>query len=88
MHQILPRRGLATSPSWILFPFLLCSLLGRFGVAFLGFAFNLDDTVYHIDPLTQPDWVNGSLDAAPMLLAVDGQNIGQLSFALVHVSED
>jgi len=45
-----------------LFLFLLCSLFGRFGVAFLGFAFNLEETSKYTPPLFRPDWMNGTLE--------------------------
>jgi len=44
------------------FLFLLCSLVGRFGVAFLGFGFNLEDTSFHEETIFRPDWVNGTLN--------------------------
>jgi len=50
------------STALLLFLFLLCSLLGRFGVAFLGFAYNIDVDPYSDAPLFRPDWENGSLN--------------------------
>ena len=41
--------------------YLLCSLFGRFGVAFLGLTFNLDDSPVNIPPLSAPAWENGTL---------------------------
>lgn len=84
MYQIRIRQG-RVATTWVLFVFLLCCLFGRFGVAFLGFAFNLEDHPYYIPPTVRPDWENGTVngdDSFQMALAsgqapVDGQPIGQ-----------
>ena len=34
------------------------SICGRFGVALLGFAYNIDDNIVHTSQLFRPDWVN------------------------------
>ena len=70
MHQASTRQGLAAPTTWVLFLFLLCSLLGRFGVAFLGFAFNLDNvgTTKYQPPLFKTDWVNMTLQSAKIAL--------------------
>ena len=62
MPQVRTRQALATPTTWVLFLFLICSLLGRFGVAFLGFAFNLEENAYYIPPLSRPDWRNGTVN--------------------------
>jgi len=49
------------STTLLLFLFLLFSLLGRFGVALLGFAYNLKVNLYSEGPLFRPDWGNGTL---------------------------
>jgi len=86
MHQVGTRRGLAASTTWVLFLFLLCSLIGIFGVALLGFAFNLEENPNFNQPLCKTDWVNGTMngdDSIPMALAsklglaAQGQHIGQ-----------
>jgi len=72
IHQVRTRRGLGASTTWVLFLFLVCSLLGRFGVAFLGFAFNLEEKPYYTHRLFRPDWVNGAVngdDSVRMALA-------------------
>lgn len=61
MHRVHTWQGLVTSTTGVLVLFLLCSLVGRFGVAFLGFGFSLDDTLIYIPPLSRPDWRNGSI---------------------------
>ena len=61
MHQARTRQGLVSPTTWVLFLFLICSLCGRFGVAFLGFAFNLEDKAFHHAPIVRPDWVNGMI---------------------------
>jgi len=61
MHQVRTRQGLVSPTTWVLFLFLICSLCGRFGVAFLGFAFNLEDKVFHHNAIVRPDWVNGTI---------------------------
>lgn len=69
IQQARTRRGSTTS---VLFLFLVCSLLGRFGVAFLGFAFNLEEKPYYTHRLFRPDWVNGTVngdDSVRMALA-------------------
>ena len=62
IHQVRPRRKRVASTTWILFLFLLCSLVGRFGVAFLGFAFNIEDRLHYIPPLFRPNWENGTVN--------------------------
>ena len=67
--------------------YLLCSLLGRFGVAFLGLTFNLEDTPDYKPSLFRPDWQNGTLHRDNSietamglelnLAANDEQNMGQ-----------
>ena len=42
--------------------FLFTSLVGSFGIAFLGFAFAIDDTPKHTAALYRPDWVNATLN--------------------------
>ena len=66
MHRIRTRQGLVAPTTWVLFVFLLCSVAGRFGVALLGFAFNLDDTSFVTSAYFRPDWVNGTMN---MILA-------------------
>ncbi|KAF8423516.1 hypothetical protein EV426DRAFT_700129 [Tirmania nivea] len=62
MHQVRTRRGLVTPTTWVLFLYLLGSVFGRFGVAFLGFAVNLDDSAVYTPPLFRPNWANGTVD--------------------------
>jgi len=85
LHQVRTRQGRFAPMTWVLFLFLLCSLLSRFGVAFLGFAFNLEDTPYYNAPVLRPDWVNGTVNgdtsiqmamASALGLPVHEQNIG------------
>lgn len=45
-------------PSFLVVCFLICSVCGRFGVALLGFAYNMDEIIHHRDPLYRPDWAN------------------------------
>ena len=40
----------------VVFVFMVVSVLGRFGVALLGFAYNLEDTPYVKEALYRPDW--------------------------------
>ena len=37
-------------------------MFGRFGVAFLGFAFNLENKPFHDAPILRPDWAKGTLN--------------------------
>ena len=60
-HRVRTRKGVVSLTTWVLYLFLLCSILGRFGVAFLGFAFNLDDNPYYYHPIVRADWVNGTV---------------------------
>jgi len=72
IHQFHTRKGLVSFNTWVLFLFLLCSVIGRFGVAFLGFAFNLEDSPNYIPRLFMPDWGNGTVggnDSIEMALA-------------------
>ena len=39
--------------------YLITSLIGRFGVGFIGLTFNLNVEVSYIAPLMRPDWSNG-----------------------------
>ena len=72
VHQVRTRQGLVASTTWVLLLFLLCSLLGRFGVSLLGFAFNLEDSPFYDPPLFRSDWANATLggdDSIVMALA-------------------
>ena len=72
VHQARTRQGIASLTTWVLFLFLLCSLIGRFGIAFLGFAYNLEEMPYFISPILRPDWDNGTVngdDSIQMALA-------------------
>ena len=84
MHQVRTRQGLVAPTTWVLLLFLLCSLLGRFGVALLGFAFNLEDTAFYEPPHFRPDWANMTLgrdDSIAMALVsqfgASSQQIGE-----------
>ncbi|KAF8423515.1 hypothetical protein EV426DRAFT_115312 [Tirmania nivea] len=61
MHQVRTQRGFASPTTWILFLFLLFSVFGRFGVAFLGFTYTLEDRSNYTPPLTRPNWANGTI---------------------------
>jgi len=61
IHQFRPLQRLATAAAWVLFLFLLCSLVGRFGVAFLGFAFVLEDIPHYTPALFRPNWETGTV---------------------------
>lgn len=50
--------GLRSVQTYIVLLFLICSIFGRFGVALLGLAFNLEDTPHYIPPRFRPDWVH------------------------------
>lgn len=73
--------------------YLLCSILGRFGVAFLGLTFNLDDAPFYRPPLSIPDWgsktlhrdnsVQKELDSV-LDLATQRQNIDATRAALAN----
>ncbi|RPB29215.1 hypothetical protein L211DRAFT_864775 [Terfezia boudieri ATCC MYA-4762] len=76
MHEIRTRRGLVASGTLMLFLFLLCSLLGRFGIAFLGLAFNLDDSPHFTPPLFRPDWKNGTLSKDSSVLTDLASELG------------
>lgn len=65
IHQVRTRRGLAASTTWVLLLFLLCSLVGRFGVSFLGFSFNLEESPFYGPPLFRPNWANGTVNPGP-----------------------
>lgn len=45
----------------VIFLYLLCSICGRFGVAFLGFGYTLEITVEYTPPQLRPDWENLTL---------------------------
>jgi len=62
MRQVRSHRGLIAPTTWVLFLFLLGSIVGRFGVAFLGFAVNLDDSALYTPPLFRPNWANGTVN--------------------------
>ena len=55
IHQVRTRRGLVAPTTWLLFLFVLCSVVGRFGVALLGFAFNLEETPLYSAPVYRPN---------------------------------
>ena len=61
-HQVKARGRHITRTTLVLFLYLICSIVGRFGVAFLGFAFNLDETPLYTQPLLRPNWVNGTVN--------------------------
>jgi len=61
MNQVRTQQ-LASLTTWLLLVFLLCSLLGRFGVALLGFAFTIEDNSVYEAPILRPDWANGTLN--------------------------
>ena len=61
MSQVRSRRGLAAPTTWVLFLFLLGSLVGRFGIAFLGFSFILDDSLLYTEAIFRPNWANGTV---------------------------
>ena len=61
VHQVRTRQAMVSLTTWLLFLFLLCSVLGRFGVASLGFAFNLEESPNYYPPLFRPDWANGTV---------------------------
>ena len=77
MHQIHTREGLVTPTTWVLFLFLLCSVAGRFGVAVLGFAFNLDESPFYTPPLLRPDWANGAVNSDGLTLASESNFTSQ-----------
>jgi len=84
VHQVRTRRGVVAPTTWVLFLFLLCSFLGRFGVAFLGFAFNPEENPHYTPPLFTPDWVNGTVnedDSMRIALA------SKLGLAAQHIGE-
>ena len=60
IQQVRIRQRLGTPNTWVLCLFVLCSLAGRFGVAFLGFSFNLEETPHVEHALLRPNWVNGT----------------------------
>ena len=78
VHQARTRRGLVTPTTWVLLLFLFCSLGGRFGVAFLGFAFNLEETPHYTPPLFRPNWANGTVDSGSSYDTVLPQSIAGL----------
>ena len=45
--------------SFIISVYLITSLTGRFGVGFVGLAFNLQEEGSFIAPLMRPDWHDG-----------------------------
>jgi len=61
IHQIRTRRGFAAPTTWVLLLFVFCSVVGRFGVAFIGFAFTLEETPLYTPQLLRPNWVNGTI---------------------------
>ena len=65
IHQVNTRRERFAPTTWILFLFLLSSLVGRFGVAFIGFAFNIEDRSHYTAPLFRPNWTNGTVNSNP-----------------------
>ena len=62
IHQARTRRGLGTPATWVLFLYVFCSVAGRFGVAFLGFAFNLEDSPVYTPALLRPNWEGGTVN--------------------------
>ncbi|KAF8423518.1 hypothetical protein EV426DRAFT_700130 [Tirmania nivea] len=46
--------------SGVVFLYLLCSVVGRFGVVTLGFAFNIEESP---PPLFRPDWAKGAVNS-------------------------
>ncbi|KAF8423514.1 hypothetical protein EV426DRAFT_717345 [Tirmania nivea] len=62
MNKVRARWGFVTPTTWVLFLYLLGSLFGRFGVAFLGFAFNLEDSPHFSPALFRPNWANGTVN--------------------------
>ena len=85
-HQVRNRKGLATLTTWGLLLYVLGSVFGRFGVAFLGLAYNLEETPLYDPPLFRPNWANGtvngefaSLTSNSTVPTPPGRTIGQLS---------
>ena len=62
IRQFRPLKCLAAATTWVLFIFLLFSLIGRFGGAFLGFAFLLEDISIHTPAIFRPNWANGAVN--------------------------
>ena len=84
--QIRTKQGRFTWATLVLALYLLCSILGRFGVALLGLTFNVEDTPFYTPPLFTPAWENGTLqrdNSVQKVLdkdlgsATNGENIGQ-----------
>ena len=57
----------------VVFVFMVLSVIGRFSVAFLGFAYNLQETPHNQQPLFRPDWVNLTFPL-PFEYGVEGDN--------------
>jgi len=62
IHQVRTRRSLVAPTTSVLFLYLFCSIAGRFSVAFLGFAFNLENSPLYNPALFRPNWVNGTVN--------------------------
>ena len=56
MHQL---RTCRCHGTWALGLYLVSSVVGRFGVAFLGFAFNIEEAPLYTAPLFRPNWKQG-----------------------------
>ena len=63
MRQFRRLKRLTAATTWVLFVFLLSSLIGRFGVAFLGFAFLLEDIPIYTPAVFRPNWANGTVNS-------------------------
>ena len=55
------KRHWANLTTYVALMFIWVSIIGRFAVAFLGFAYNLEDTAHYRAPLSRPDWVHLSI---------------------------
>lgn len=63
VNQVRIRQRLATSTTWVLLLYILFSIFGRFGIAFLGFAFNFGETLHYAPPLFRPNWADGIVES-------------------------
>ena len=66
MHKVRTHRGNATMATWVLCLYLLCSVVGRLGVAPLGLTFNIEEYSDYTPPIWRPKWKNGTVNSENM----------------------
>ena len=71
---------------------MILSILGRFSVAFLGFAYNLYDESIFTPSIYRPDWVNQTMISnmrdLTSTLAVETNDPGKKHHSFVYIVRD